>query len=51
MEQEKRSQVIQEILDFDHSLLMNVETVYKDKLPSADGKLAYVIIDIIGFYI
>ena len=33
-----RSKVIEELLEFDRSLLMTVETVLKNKLPSADGE-------------
>ena len=36
--EEKRSQVVQEIEEFDRSLLVAVETVFKDKLPSADSE-------------
>ena len=38
LEQERRSKFIQEIEAFDHSLLVTVETVVKETLPSADGE-------------
>ena len=42
LEEEKRSKVVQEIEEFDRSLLVAVDTVFKDKLPSADSKAVAV---------
>lgn len=47
-----RSKVIEELLEFDRSLLMTVETVLKNKLPSADGEkfsYYYYYVDLIQF--
>ena len=38
LSRERRSKVIEELLEFDRSLLMTVDTVFKNKLPSAYGE-------------
>ena len=38
LSRERRSKVIEELLEFDRSLLMTVDTIFKNKLPSADGE-------------
>ena len=42
VEDEKRAKLIEELLEFDRSLLVTVDTAFKNRLPSADGQCVCV---------